>query len=87
MAHKQTLRLLATTGMQKDARTAETLGTLNVNRIHCACESCKAPLYDYQNCLVKKIVGAVTQVECKRVRGTAAVTRRRRRRSLTSLSK
>lgn len=27
-----------------------------------------------QNCLVKKIVGAVTQVECKRVRGTAAVT-------------
>jgi hypothetical protein len=64
----------ARTGMQKDARTAETLGTLNVNRIHCACESCKAPLYDYQNCLVKKIVGAVTQVECKRVRGTAAVT-------------
>ena len=64
----------ARTGMLKDARTAETLGTLNVNRIHCACESCKAPLYDYQNCLVKKIVGAVTQVECKRVRGTAAVT-------------
>ena len=64
----------ARAGMQKDARTAETLGTLNVNRIHCACESCKAPLYDYQNCLVKKIVGAVTQVECKRVRGTAAVT-------------
>ena len=64
----------ARTGMQKDARTAETLGTLNVNRIHCACESCKAPLYDYQNCLVKKIVGAVTQVECKRVRGTAVVT-------------
>ena len=44
--------------MQKDARTAETLGTLNVNRIHCACESGKAPLYDYQNCLVKNIVGA-----------------------------
>ena len=34
----------ARTGMQKDARTAETLGTLNVNRIHCACESRKAPL-------------------------------------------
>ena len=39
-----------------------------------ALRGCKAPLYDYQNCLVKKIVGAVTQVECKRVRGTAAVT-------------
>ena len=46
--------------MQKDARTVETLGTLNANRIHC-----KAPLYDYQNCLVEKIVGAVTQVECR----------------------
>ena len=42
--------------------------------VHCACESCKAPLYDYQNFLVKKIIRAVTQVECKRVRGTAAVT-------------
>ena len=64
----------ARTGMQKDARTAETLGTLNLNRIHCACERCKAPLYDYQNCLVKKVAGAVTQKECKRVRGSAAVT-------------
>lgn len=34
----------AKTGMQKDARTVETLGTLNLNRIHCACERCKAPL-------------------------------------------
>ena len=34
----------ARTGIQKDARTAETLGTLNLNRIHCACERCKAPL-------------------------------------------
>ena len=51
----------ARTGMQKDARTAETLGTLNVNRIHCACQSCKAPLCDYQNFLVKQTVGAATQ--------------------------
>ena len=43
-------------------------------RIHCACGSYKAPLYDYQNCLVKQIVGAATQKECKRARGTAAVT-------------
>ena len=77
----------ARTGMQKDARTAETLGTLNVNRILCACERCKAPLYDNQNCLVKKVVGAVTQKECKRVRGSAALTTQIRRRSLTSLSK
>ena len=47
----------------QNARTAEALGTLNVNRIHCACERCKAPRYDYQNCLVK-VVGAVTQKEC-----------------------
>ena len=47
---------------------------MNLNRIHCACERCKAPRYDYQNCLVKKVVGAVTQKECKRVRGSAAVT-------------
>ena len=60
----------ARTGMQKGARTAETLGTLNVNRILCACERRKAPLYDYYNCLVKKIVGAVTQKECKRFRGS-----------------
>ena len=59
--------------MQKGARTAEKLGTLNVNRIHCACERCKALLYDYQNCLVKKVDGAVTQKECKRVWGSAAV--------------
>ena len=64
----------ARTGMQKDAGPAETLDTLNVNRIHCACERCKAPLCDYQNCLVKNVVGAVTQKECKTVRGSAAVT-------------
>ena len=63
----------ARTGMQRDARTAETLGTLDVNRVHCACASCKAPIYDFQNCLVKDIVGASTKKECKRVRGTAAV--------------
>ena len=60
--------------MQKDTRTAETPGTMNVNRIHCACEKCKAPLYGYQNCLVKRVVGAGTQKDCMRVRGTAAVT-------------
>ena len=60
--------------MQKDSRTAETPGTLNVNRIHCARESCQAPLCDYQNYIVKKVVGAVTQVECKRFRGTAVMT-------------
>ena len=64
----------AITGMQKDARTAETLGTLDMNRVHCACSRCKAPIYDYQNYLVKNIVGASTKKECKRVRGTAAVT-------------
>ena len=61
------------TGKQRDARTAETLGTLDLNRIHCACSRCRAPLYDFQNCLVKDIVGASTKKECKRVRGTAAV--------------
>jgi hypothetical protein len=59
--------------MQKDSRSAEAPSTLNVNRIHCACDMFKAPLYDYQNCLVKKADGAVTQKECKRVRGSAAV--------------
>jgi hypothetical protein len=60
--------------MQQDARTAETLGTLSVNRIHCACGHCKAPNYDFQNCLVKSIVGPSTKKECKRVKGSAAVT-------------
>ena len=48
-------------GMQKDARTAETFGTLNMDRVHCACSRCKAPIYDYQNCLVKNIAGASTK--------------------------
>ena len=39
----------ARTGMLKDSQTAETLGTMYLNRIHCACESCRAPMYDYQN--------------------------------------
>ena len=60
--------------MQKDARTAETPGTLNLNHIDCACESFRAPLYDYQEFLVKHIAGAAAQKECKRARGTAAVT-------------
>jgi hypothetical protein len=60
--------------MQKDSRTAETLGTSNVNRTRLACEKCKATLYDYQNCPVKKVVGAVTQGEYKGVWGTAAVS-------------
>ena len=47
--------------MQKDARTAETLGTLDMSRVHCACSRCKAQIYDYQNCLVKVIVGASTK--------------------------
>jgi hypothetical protein len=64
----------ARTGTQKDARTAETLGTLDMNRVHCARSRCKALIYDYQNCLVKNTVGASTKKECKRVRGTAAVT-------------
>ena len=58
-------------GMQGQRRRP---GTLNLNRIHCAFESCKAPLCDYQNCLVKHIVGAATQKECMIARGTAAVT-------------
>jgi len=62
------------TGMQQDARTAETLGTLSLNRIHCACDSCKAPKYDFQNCPVRHVVGPPTKKECKRVRGAAAVT-------------
>jgi len=47
--YRDSMLCSARTGMQEDARTAETPGTLNLNRIHCACESCKAPLYDYQN--------------------------------------
>ena len=50
----------ARTGMQKDARTAGTLGTLDMGRVHCTCSRCMAPIYDYQNCLVKDIVGAST---------------------------
>ena len=64
----------ARTGMQRDARTAETLGTLDVKRVHCACDCCKAPIYDSKNCLVKGIVGPSTKKECRRVRGTAVVT-------------
>ena len=51
----------ARTGMQKDARTAGTLGTLDMGRVHCTCSHCKAPICGCQNCLVKGIVGAPTK--------------------------
>jgi hypothetical protein len=73
-AYKDSKFFHSRTGMQRDARTAETLGTLSVNRIHCACDRCKAPNYDFQNCLVRHIVGPSTKKECKRVRGAAALT-------------
>ena len=59
--------------MQQNPRTAETTGVLDVNRIHCACANCRAPKYDFRNCLVKVIVGSSLKVQCKRVRGTAPV--------------
>jgi len=51
----------ARTGTQKDARTVETLGTLDTGRFHCACSHCKALICGYQNCLGKEIVGASTK--------------------------
>lgn len=59
------------TGTQTDSTKAETLGALDVNRIHCACANCKAPKYDFRNCLVKEIVGVSRKVQCKRLRGMA----------------
>ena len=62
------------TGMQKDATTAESRGPLTVNRIHCSCDKCKAPLYDFPRCLVRSVVGRSDVVNCVRVRGAAATT-------------
>ena len=70
-------RYHARTGLQRNARTAEALGTVDVKRIGCACAKCKAPIYDFKNCLVKGIFGAPTKKDCRRITETAAVTNRR----------
>ena len=72
-AYKNSKVYHSRTGMQQNPRTAETTGVLDVNRIHCACDNCRAPKYDFRNCLVKVIVGSSLKVQCKRVRGTAPV--------------
>ena len=51
----------AITGMQKDVRTAEMPGTLDMGLVHRACSPCKAPTCDYKNCLIKNIVEASTK--------------------------
>lgn len=43
-------------------------GTLGVRRSMCACPSCALPLGDYNNCKVKSITGAISTVQCPKLR-------------------
>jgi hypothetical protein len=73
-AYKNSKFYHSRTGKQTDAAAAETGGSLDLKRIHCACARCKAPIYDFANCLVPNIVGRSTKVDCKRVTGAAGAT-------------